>query len=177
MNAIMNELSQPVPGLGLTIFVLLMTYAAVSDLLTMRIPNWLNLATIVSAIAFGLLLPLDSVEFGSRLIWATAVFAICYCMFHLNWMGGGDVKMIPGVLLWCPSAHYVELLAGISMYGGALAFGVILVRSFPMPVFTVGWTWLDRIHTHKERKIPYGIAIAAGGITIKLMEVNGNLIS
>ena len=176
MNAILTELSQPIPAAGLICFTVLLVYAAVSDLLTMRIPNWLNGAIAYTWIAYALLLPLDYTEMGLRVVWALGVFSVAAWMFFRGWMGGGDVKMIPAVMLWIPSIHYYELLAVVSMYGGALAIGVLMLRAFAMPVFTVGWVWLERIHS-MQKKIPYGIAIACGGLTIKYMEITGNLLT
>jgi prepilin peptidase CpaA len=176
MNAFLNELSQPIPGTGLIIFFGLLSYAAVSDLLTMRIPNWLNAAIATTWLVYALLLPLDWTEIGYRVVWALGVFMVAACMFYRGWMGGGDVKMIPAVMLWIPHAHYYELLAVVSMFGGMLAISVLMLRAFAMPVFTVGWVWLERIHS-MQKKIPYGIAIALGGMTIKYMEVAGELLT
>lgn len=176
MDAIIRELSQPVPGTGLILFTLLLSYAALSDLFTMRIPNWLNGGLAWTAIAYMCLLPVGYAEMGYRVAWAVGVFFVAACMFYRGWMGGGDVKMIPAVMLWIPHQHYYELLAVVSMYGGLLAISILLLRAFAMPVFTVGWVWLERIHTD-QKKIPYGIAIAAGGLTIKYMEITGNLLT
>lgn len=176
MNAILRELSQPVPGIGLIVFSLLMITAAVSDLLTYKIPNKLNLAIGISFAIYAVALPIDPYEIGYRLAWAMFVFFIAAQMFNFGWMGGGDVKMIPMVMLWVPHNMYMELLSLISLYGGALTVGILLMRAVPMPVFIVNWTWFDRIHA-QEKKIPYGIAIALGALNLRLFEISGNILT
>ncbi len=176
MDAILRELAQPIPGMALVVFTGLMITAAVGDLLTYTITNKLNLTIGLAFLVFAILLPVAPFEIATRAIWATVVFFICAQMFHFGWMGGGDVKMIPMVMLWIPHNFYLELLTVIALYGGVLTLTIMLMRAIPMPVFTVGWTWLDRIHA-QEKKIPYGIAIALGAMTLKLMEVSGNLLT
>lgn len=176
MDAILRELTQPVPALGLIVFATLMITAAVSDLLTYKIPNKLNLAIGLSFFAYALIAQIDPFEIAHRVIWATVVFFVAAQMFNFGWMGGGDVKMIPMVMLWIPHTLYLELLSVIAIYGGILTIVILVMRAIPMPVFTVGWAWLDRIHA-QEKKIPYGIAIALGAVTLDLLAINGSLLT
>jgi prepilin peptidase CpaA len=64
-------------------------------------------------------------------------------------MGGGDVKMLAALALWLPLDGGVKLLVIMSLAGGVLTM-VMLLR--------------HRAQKPGKLEIPYGVAIAFGGI-------------
>jgi prepilin peptidase CpaA len=81
------------PALGLLV------WAAVSDLHSRRIPNWLTFTLVLSgfaqSIAFGALCsPLESL--GGFAV----AFALTFALFALGAVGGGDVKLLAGLGAW-----------------------------------------------------------------------------
>jgi prepilin peptidase CpaA len=67
-------------------------------------------------------------------------------------MGGGDVKLAAALALWFPPRVTLHFLVLMSIAGGVLTLGLLV--------------W----HRVKEREgrpeIPYGVAIAFGGLAI-----------
>ena len=125
--------------------------AAIWDLRTRTIPNPLNLAIALGAIAFwwaeGLSLwPGVAGAIGV----AAIVFAIFAGAFALGAMGGGDVKMIAAIALWLPVAAVFELLVIMAIAGGAVT------------LLTAGHHRIARREGRPE--IPYGVAIAFAGL-------------
>ena len=125
--------------------------AAVGDVRTRTIPNWLNLAIAVAAIPFWYLTDVSLwPDVAVRVGIAAAVFAIFAAAFALGMMGGGDVKLVAALSLWLPPAAVLALLVVMSLAGGAL---------------TLAMAARHRIARRTEKlEIPYGVAIAFGGL-------------
>jgi prepilin peptidase CpaA len=83
---------------------------------------------------------------------AAAVFALFAVTFFIGMMGGGDVKLAAALALWFAPADTLEFLVIMSLAGGVLTVAV------------VAW------HRFRKREgrpeIPYGVAIAFGGLAI-----------
>ena len=83
--------------LALFIFPVLMAYAASSDLLTMRIANWLVLALAGAYFVLALArADCRSSEIGMSVAAAAIVLAIAFAFFAFGWIGGGDAKLVVG---------------------------------------------------------------------------------
>lgn len=150
---------------GLTLFPLMMAYAAFSDILTMTIPNKLTLALGVAyfAMAAATGQPLETVLI--HVACAAVVLAAAFVMFCMGWMGGGDAKLASAVALWMGFPLSGEYLLIASFFGGALTLAIILGRKQPLPARLVGCAWIERLHNEKTG-IPYGVALAAAGLAL-----------
>lgn len=136
----------------------LLVIAAVGDVRRYLIPN--RLCGVVAALALPYwiavcmqtgapLLPALGLQLGVALL----VFAGFALLFALGAMGGGDVKLIAALALWVPAHRIPELLFFVALAGGVLALVLILAR---------------RVRGSTSRAVPYGVAIAAGGLWIAL---------
>ena len=104
----------------LIVFPALMAYAAASDLLTMRIPNWLSLA-LVAAFAFIVAaggLPWEALPMHAAA--AALVLAVCFALFAFGWMGGGDAKLAAATALWLGFPSLMDYLLMAALAGGVL---------------------------------------------------------
>lgn len=137
----------------LAVLVGIVTWAAISDLRTTRIPNTANAAILVLWIGWAIVNPdvaiLYSLGIGLALFIGGAV------LFHYQLMGGGDVKFMAVLGLFAGPQEVVFFLIYVSLFGGALCLIALLLVRFPIPVFTLVST------THGKRTVPYGVAIAA----------------
>lgn len=89
------------------------------------------------------------------------VLGIGVGLFALQWLGGGDVKLLAAVALWFDFSGIVPLIFYIAVGGGALALILMLLRR-AVPAGTrerLDWAIFAR-----RGPIPYGLAIAAGTI-------------
>ncbi|WP_114520580.1 prepilin peptidase [Altererythrobacter sp. ZODW24] len=128
-------------------------FAAFTDIRRRQIDNWLNLSIALAAPLFwwasGLSLwPEVAIQFGV----AIAAFAVFAGLFAVGWMGGGDVKLLTALALWIDPTSFLTLLFVMAVVGGILT------------IVVGGW------HIMRRRKdkiaIPYGVAIAAGGLWV-----------
>ena len=138
------------------VFASLLLAAAWQDLVARRIPN-----VIAGAIA---LLGLAAVALGlpqgpwwAALLGAAAVFAVGAGLFAAGVLGGGDVKLLGATALWSGAAGIPELLFVTAVAGGALA-----LMAYVRP-FVAAWALGPQTGSRLE-SVPYGIAIAVGGL-------------
>ena len=121
------------------------------DLKTRTIPNWLNLAIALGAVAFWIAVGLPVwPEVALRLAVAFVTFWVFAAAFAMGAMGGGDVKLVAAIALWLPASSVLALLFIMSVAGGALTLAMLIRH---------------KLARKGERlEIPYGVAIAFGGL-------------
>jgi prepilin peptidase CpaA len=143
----------------------LMAYAAASDLLTMRIPNWLSLALLAAFAAFFAAggLPWDAALL--HVAAAVLVLAVCFALFALRWMGGGDAKLAAATALWLGFSSLLDYLLVAALAGGVLTLVLLVMRACPLPRFALEWGWLSRLHDRKSG-VPYGVALAFAAVIV-----------
>lgn len=137
--------------------------AALNDAEEMKIPNWISIALVVlfpvAAFHFGY----SPAQFAISLGLGIAVLIVCFALFAFNVFGGGDAKLLAASAPWVGLAGILPFLIKVFLMGGLLALIVLMFRNMPiLPVFARA-PWLMRAHG-SESHLPYGIAIAAGGV-------------
>lgn len=147
----------------LLVFPLCLLIAAWTDFREMRIPN---VVPLVLGSAFVVLAPfaeLTLMDFGVHLLAGVMVFTVCLALFALNVMGGGDAKLLTAAALWFGfNMSLVSFLIYVSYLGGILTILILILRAGADRVTAMGLRLPNSILGAK--KIPYGIAIGAGGI-------------
>jgi prepilin peptidase CpaA len=151
----------------LGVFATLVIVAALKDLSSFTIPNWIS---VVLAIAF-IPAALVALAFGShfdKLAWSIAValgvLVLAVGMFALGWIGGGDAKLMAASALWVGPAGLVPFALYTGLAGGALALILVAMRSaWLRPLADAGPAWTKRLATPGEAA-PYGVAIAIGAL-------------
>ena len=111
------------------VFLALCLFAALHDINSLTIPNWLNLTLaglFVPAAAFSGL-PMEII-FGHVLV-GLATFVIAFGLFAFRVFGGGDAKMIPAVMLWVGPTASLEFIFSMALVGGLCAIVIVLVRN------------------------------------------------
>jgi len=147
----------------LTIFPALLVVAAVGDLLTFRIPNWVSLALAGLFVVTGVLAGLGWEAFGFHVALAMMLLLVGMGLFALNLLGGGDAKLLAAVGLWMGWAAMGTYLVWAAIAGGILAVLLILFRKITLPERLTVPLWVARLHS-KHEGIPYGIALAVGAL-------------
>ena len=155
------------------VFALLLAAVCVSDLRTRRIPNWLVLVILGLGLANA-----AAVSGWSGLVRAVAgvgVGLILWLPFHLfRMMGAGDVKFFAAACAWFGPATAVRATLLSAIFGGVLAIlwvasGVVRRRAVrgvaaPASEGSPGGATIDGLPKldARSRKLPYGLAMAAG---------------
>jgi prepilin peptidase CpaA len=135
------------------LLALLLVAAAVIDVRTYTISNRLNLAVAGLAPLYWLStgLPLWP-GVAVQVAVAAGVFALLAAAFYTGLMGGGDVKLAAALALWFSPVSTLKFLVFMSLAGGVVTLAVLgLHHARGKP---------------GKPEIPYGVAIAAGGLAI-----------
>jgi prepilin peptidase CpaA len=169
---------------ALCTFVLpvLMIAAAMTDVTTYKIPNWLTalIALLFLPMAWLTAMPLQ--DFMWHLAAGVALFCVGYVLFAFRIFGGGDSKLMAAAGLWFGASQSVSFLVLTAIAGGIIAVGfmlwyaAVLIWDFHGPKFA---------ESSKEKlkraapDLPYGLAFAVGAILLYpqtwWMQVAGSL--
>lgn len=147
----------------LSVLPALVIAAALSDLTTMKIPNWLSGAVIVgffpAALAVGLPLEVVAMNVGV----AVVALLVGMLLFALRIVGGGDAKLIAAASLWLGASAVLPFILWTAVFGGMLSVALMAARRNLGPALAGAPGWVQTLLTAKG-DIPYGIAICAGAL-------------
>ena len=131
----------------------ILVVAAVVDVRTFTISNRLNLTVALLAPIYWASVALSPWPgVAVQLAAGATVFLLLAGAFYAGMMGGGDVKLAAALALWFPPLGTIKFLILMSLAGGILTIIVLA---------------LHRARKREGRpEIPYGVAIAFGGLAI-----------
>ena len=137
----------------LVTLAVILVVAAVVDIRTFTISNRLNLTVALLAPVYWASVALSPWPgVAVQLAAGATVFVLLAGAFYAGMMGGGDVKLAAALALWFPPAGTVKFLVLMSLAGGVLTLLIL---------------GLHRMRNREGRpEIPYGVAIAFGGLAI-----------
>lgn len=148
----------------LVIFPMCLALGAMTDLISMTIPNRVSVLLAASFCIIAPLTGMDMAIFGWHFIAAGCVFGFCLFSFAINAMGGGDAKILSASALWYGfSPDLIEYLVYVAVFGAGLTFLVLILRAnsnllmatrIPMPLYVYNST----------AGVPYGIAIGTAAL-------------
>lgn len=137
----------------LIVLATLLVVAAIIDVRTFTISNKLNLAVALLAPVYWLAVPVTLwPEVPIQIAGAVIVFLVLAAAFYAGMMGGGDVKLAAAIALWFPPGLTIKFLVLMSVAGGVLTLALL--------------AWHRAKHREGRPEIPYGVAIAFGGLAI-----------
>jgi prepilin peptidase CpaA len=164
------------PVACLALLVALLIAAGVQDLRTMHIANGFSLAIgglfavwAGAELAIGKM-PLGDV--GLSLACGFGVFAAAAAAFAAGTLGGGDVKLLAAVSLFAGPGQLVNFLAVTAITGGLLGLAVLAGAPIGQPAGSQSAAG-GPLKARLRGGLPYGPAIAAGGLWIVASQVIG----
>lgn len=168
-------------SLCMAMFAAFLILAALEDLRSRRIPNWLVLAIVVLWAPWLAVGP-GAASWYLTLGIAVITFSIGTLLFARRILGGGDVKLITAVTLFAGVEHLALFTAVMSLTGGLLALASLAWQRYgwmivpyivplrpttgPLRPILGGAVTTDENGEPLPISLPYGIAIAAGGLTV-----------
>jgi len=141
------------------ILLALLLSAAVVDLRARLIPNRYPAAILLLFLPVAVLEPIP--DWPWHLVVFAGSFVVCVGMFAAGLLGGGDAKLLPATALWAGPEALPAFLIVTAGVGGAIALAMLAARYLrALPETGEG--------TQNPPTVPYGVAIAAGGLVIAL---------
>jgi len=152
----------------LVLEVLLLLYVAAADIAVRTISNEICLALAI----LGIVGQLDNPsQVAQSLIVAAILFVLLLFLHGRGVMGGGDVKLLVALAIGLPIMGVVQLLTITALSGGILAMAHVLMRLLPSPNLAPADSCVlrrvyavERWRHLRHAPLPYGVAIACGGI-------------
>jgi prepilin peptidase CpaA len=146
----------------------LLCVAALGDIRSYRIPNRLNIAIAALALPYWYAhIVNQNAEIwpiaGPQLILIAASFSILLFMMLLNFIGGGDAKLLFALAFWLQPNTYLDMMMITSIAGGVLCFGILVRRRAQSALPNIGMDG-EVVKSSFKQRIPYGVAIAVGGL-------------
>ena len=135
--------------------------AAIYDLTSFTIPNFLQVILIVGFIVFAMAAHLNLSAIGFHLLAALIGFGGGLALFARGCIGGGDAKLFVTLLLWLGLHNLVAFTLVTAIFGGGVTLTILAIRRFALPSFLLNQSWILRLHDPKGG-IPYGVALACG---------------
>lgn len=136
------------------VFVVALLDAALGDLRHMRIPNRVPLTLLAAFVPAALANGLDGSEWLIHLGTGVLSFVVAVILFNLGVWGGGDAKLVPAIIVWIDPADLPRFLLVMALTGGLVALAALLRRRAEA----------GSLRPVLRGHVPYGIAIAAGGL-------------
>lgn len=155
---------------NLPIYILpsLLIAAALIDVMSLRIPNWLTVLTALLFFPMALAVHMPWAEFQWHLLAGALLLVAGYILFALRVFGAGDGKLMAAAGLWFGTFKIFPFLLFTALAGGLLAISVATWSFFMLsweiegdaaPFASLG----NKLRTLKP-SVPYGFAFAIGGI-------------
>jgi len=175
--------------------ILVVGLAAIIDIKTRKIPNWLTLTTAAAGIMGGFLFFVLTVD--PQAGWQWLLFSgkgwlvgigIFLIPFVFGGMGGGDVKLLGAIGALKGVSFVIETAVLVALWGGLLALAAIIMKKrstllkrfggglkiFLLTRGKAGKEYMlpDENVSEKEKLyVPYGVAFFLGVITVYLIDV------
>ncbi|MET0547356.1 MAG: prepilin peptidase [Caulobacterales bacterium] len=151
------EIHEPIHLLTATAASAVLVAAALFDIKARRIPNWAVL-TILTLFAVS-----TAVSGGAGLLSglgaAAIAFVVTYGLYAFGIVGAGDAKLFSAVALFAGLSNLAAFSLATVLAGGLIAAAILAAQ--PRHVLALIQT---RNFKHQGRGVPYGVAIAAGGL-------------
>lgn len=140
--------------------------AALSDAVTYLIPNRYVAAVGAAFLVYAAGKPPSLWLHGFAA--AGLLLAIGVLLFERGILGGGDVKLMAAIALWTGFDKLPLMLVVTGISGGALALAHLSPLHRLMPARPGGAPETDDLRGRLRRPVPFGVAIALGGICTAL---------
>lgn len=144
----------------------LLTWASISDIKDRKIPNKCVLAVLALFVVSA------AVERGSTLISALEAggiaFVVTFALYYFNIIGAGDCKLFAAVALFAGMGGMLLFTFATVFAGGGIALVSLATRPRRAMVM-----WTLKGQGDFGRGIPYGVAIAIGGVVTVWAKLQG----
>ena len=154
--------------LSISLLPILLIIAAMGDVMALRIPNWLTLATAALFFPMALLTGMPLPEFGLHILAGLMLFAVGFVFFQFGVFGGGDAKLMAAAGLWFGTSQTLPFLFATALAGGALAFVIgawsMFLMTWEIHGSGEGFGTIGKKIRELKPNVPYGMAFAIGGI-------------
>ena len=145
----MSPLMALVPA---TLFPAAVIVAAMRDVTSFTIPNWISLVTVLAFFPAALIARMPVGVLEASVMVGVLALALGILMFSLGWIGGGDAKLFAACAFWLGWPAIVPFLIWTSLAGGVLALALLWSRKLVAAMPSMGPPWFGRLMQAGRRR-------------------------
>jgi len=150
----------------MVVFPICLAYAAVSDFLTMTIPNRVPVIMLGCFALVAIATGMGWSAIGGHVLSGLTVLAAGFVLFGLGVMGGGDAKLLATASVWIGFDPLLwDFMISVAVFGGVLTMGILVIRGARFAPI-MGYFPFARHLVDPKQGVPYGIAIGIAGLII-----------
>lgn len=138
----------------------LLVAAAVNDALYYRIPNGISVVMLLLFPLFVVTAPYG-LDWRQHVMVCLIILGVGLAMFMAHLVGAGDIKLLAAMGLWAGPHQISVFLEGTALAGGLVAIGMAALTYYRNKKAVSGSQ-----ATVAKTPIPYGLAIAVGGLNV-----------
>ncbi len=146
-------------GAAVAVFGAAMIFAAISDLRTFEVPNWVSGMVVASFLVVVSTNTGPWAAFQGNIISGLVVLAAGFALFAAGYFGAGDVKLLAAIALWIGWPLLISYLTFVVLTGGVLTLILIVFRRYPLYARFAATRWIEQLYARKK-DVPYAVAIA-----------------
>jgi prepilin peptidase CpaA len=149
--------------LPVLIFLGLLLTACLSDISTMKIPNWISIVLATDYPVFAIILGQPLASVGLHILIGFGVLIFGFILFQLRILGGGDAKVLAAAAIWTGLEALLPFAYWTVLAGGLLAIFLLFARTYALP-----HPYLPEFCNRLLKPgggMPYGVAIFIGGVS------------
>lgn len=155
----MDTVGSIIQTIAIVIFISATIYAAISDLRSFEIPNWVSGLIVLGFVMIILTAPDKWPDHLDNILTGLGVLFSGFVLFALRVLGAGDVKLLTAIALWMGWPHFLPYFFLVAFAGGLLSILLILFRRKPLSPRLTATGWIVRLHA-RPKDVPYAVAIA-----------------
>lgn len=137
--------------------------AAVHDVATYKIPNWMSAVLLAAFIPAALAVGMEPRAIAIGALLGLLALLAGMGLFAANLLGGGDAKILSAMTPFMGLAALPQFMLFTALAGGLVALIFLLARRGPSWLRARGPGWWRRLMTPGE-PLPYGVAICVGAL-------------
>ncbi len=175
----MTPVFPPIPPRMEAVLLMLLVAAAVFDVRSRRIPNWLTVSGVVLGVALNTAIGRPQAGAAFALEGLAMGFGLYFILYLLHAMGAGDVKLMAAVGALAGPTNWFGIFVVSAIVGGVMALALAVARgrlksTFWNMGFIVGEMTRGRpayvnkaeldVKNPKSMGLPHGAVIAVGTI-------------
>jgi prepilin peptidase CpaA len=150
----------PIP-LAILLFAALLMAALVTDVVWLRIPNWIAVSLIVLFPVAALAAPRSGSWWLSHVAAGAIVLVVGMGLFAWGKIGGGDAKLMAAIGLWSGLALLPSLFLVIGVLNGAVILIYMGIRFYCIGAYFEA-RGVHIVSLQPGKDMPFAVAAAAG---------------
>ena len=161
-GGIMTDWHEPITQAA---FIFFISYAIITDLRDLRVPNWVSLAISVLFLIHGFAAQGGEVLL-THVLTGAGVLVVSFALFAWGVFGGGDAKFLAALSLWMGPANIGPFVLLTALLGGVTAVALVGLKKLILlnPALENRAAIAKPIAWARTGRMPYALPLGAAAL-------------